>query len=158
MAFPSSSTLRNEPRRTRLLVNSPNQRSIRLSQLELVGTKWGTKRGWRSSQARTLGLLVRSIVIHDQVQGDGARKFLVETPQKAQELLMPMALKALPDDAPLQHFQGGEQGGGAVALIVMPHRTAASLLQGQARLSAVQGLNLALLITQITIACCGGFR
>jgi hypothetical protein len=34
----SSATLPNEPRRMRLLVNSPNQRSTKFSQLELVGT------------------------------------------------------------------------------------------------------------------------
>src|ERR1700687_5190978 len=34
----SSETLLNEPRRMRLLVNSPNQRSTRFSQLELVGS------------------------------------------------------------------------------------------------------------------------
>lgn len=31
--------------------------SMRLSQLELVGTKCGIKRGWRFSQARTFGCL-----------------------------------------------------------------------------------------------------
>ena len=38
MAATRSSTLRNESRRMRLLVNSANQRSIRFSQLQLVGT------------------------------------------------------------------------------------------------------------------------
>src|SRR5437667_12127761 len=42
-----SFTLRKAPRRIALLSSSPNQRSTRLSQLELVGTKWSTKRGWR---------------------------------------------------------------------------------------------------------------
>ena len=40
-----SSTLTKEPRRMRLLVSSPNHRSTRLSQLELVGMKCGMKRG-----------------------------------------------------------------------------------------------------------------
>ena len=57
IAFSRSSMLRQEPRRIRLLVNSPNQRSTRFSQLELVGTKCDTKRGWRFSQAWTLGCL-----------------------------------------------------------------------------------------------------
>ena len=39
IAFSRSSTLRKEPRRIRLLVNSPNQRSTRFSQLELVGAR-----------------------------------------------------------------------------------------------------------------------
>ena len=38
MAFFNSSTLKNEPRRTRFLVSSANHRSTRLSQLELVGS------------------------------------------------------------------------------------------------------------------------
>lgn len=49
MAASRSATLAKEPRRTALAVSSPNQRSTRLSQLELVGTKCGTKRGWRFS-------------------------------------------------------------------------------------------------------------
>jgi hypothetical protein len=39
MALCKSSTLKNEPRLTRLEINSANQRSLRFSQLELVGTK-----------------------------------------------------------------------------------------------------------------------
>ena len=38
MAAIKSGTLRNTPRRIRFVVSSPNQRSIRFSQLELVGT------------------------------------------------------------------------------------------------------------------------
>ena len=51
------STLKKIPRRMALLSSSPNQRSTKLSQLELVGTKWSTKRGWRCNQARTLACL-----------------------------------------------------------------------------------------------------
>ena len=51
-----------------LAVSSPNQRSTRFSQLELVGTKWGTKRGCRFSQARTSGMFVGAVVIHHQMQ------------------------------------------------------------------------------------------
>src|ERR1700687_3399629 len=57
IALSRSSTLWNEPRRMLLEVNSRNQRSIRFSQLELVGTKWGMKRGCRASQAPTFGCL-----------------------------------------------------------------------------------------------------
>ena len=55
MAASRSATLAKGPRRTALAVSSPNQRSTKLSQLELVGTKCGTKRGWRLSHAFTLG-------------------------------------------------------------------------------------------------------
>jgi hypothetical protein len=44
MALCKSSTPKNEPRRTRLEVSSPNQRSIRFSQLELVGTSVEAKK------------------------------------------------------------------------------------------------------------------
>src|ERR1700682_2589602 len=41
----NSSTLRKTPRRIALLSRWPNQRSTKFNQLELVGTKWSTKRG-----------------------------------------------------------------------------------------------------------------
>ena len=82
IAFWRSSTLRKEPRRIRLLVNSPNQRSTRFSQLELVGTKCDTKRGWRFSQAWTLGCLVGTVVIHHQMQAYLSGELLVEAAQK----------------------------------------------------------------------------
>src|SRR5512132_3904481 len=44
----------------------------------------------------------------------------------------------------LQHVQRGEQRGGAVALVIVGHRGAAPLLHRQARLAAVERLNLAL--------------
>src|SRR5450759_1956732 len=62
-----------------------------------------------------LGMLVRAIVVHHQVQGHLARKLLVQTAQKFQKLLMPMPLVALADDPALQDFQGGKQGSRAIA-------------------------------------------
>ena len=49
MSFSSSVTLRCAERRSLRFVSSANQRSTRLSQLELVGVKWRWNRGWRSS-------------------------------------------------------------------------------------------------------------
>ena len=57
IACRKSLTLQNEPRRTLLEVSSPHQRSTRLSQLDLVGTKCGTNRGWRFSHPFTWGCL-----------------------------------------------------------------------------------------------------
>ena len=45
MAWCRSATLAKEPRRIFLRVNSPNQRSTKFSQLELVGTKCETGKG-----------------------------------------------------------------------------------------------------------------
>jgi hypothetical protein len=44
------------------------------------------------------------------------------------------------------HIQRREQGGGAVALVIVRHGAAAALLQRQAGLGAVERLDLALLI------------
>jgi hypothetical protein len=57
MSASSSRTLRWAERRSLRLVSSANQRSTRLSQLELVGVKWRWKRGWRISQFLTAGVL-----------------------------------------------------------------------------------------------------
>ncbi len=46
----------------------------------------------------------------------------------------------------LQHVQGGEQGGHAVALVIVGHGSGPTLLHRQARLGTVQGLDLRLLV------------
>ena len=66
--------------------------------------------------------------------------------EKTDEFLVPVALHAAPDDLALQDVEGGEQGGGAVALVVVGHGGAASLLHRQAGLGAIEGLDLALLV------------
>src|SRR3984893_15471204 len=57
-----------------------------------------------------------------------------------------MSLIALSDHLSLQDFQSGEQRGRSVALIVMRHGSATALFQRQARLGAIQRLNLTLFI------------
>ena len=91
-------------------------------------------------------MLVRAVVVHDQMQGDLSGEFLVQSSEKPEELLVPMPLMALSDDATAQNFQGREQSGGAVAFVIMRHRPATAFLQGQAGLRTIQRLNLALLI------------
>ena len=66
--------------------------------------------------------------------------------QEAQELLMAMTLIALSHDPPLQDLQGRKQRGRAVAFVVVRHRATAAFFHGQARLRAIQRLNLALLV------------
>jgi hypothetical protein len=51
-----------------------------------------------------------------------------------------------PEHRPVEHVQGGEEGGGAVALVVVGHRRASARLGGQPRLGAVEGLDLGLLV------------
>ena len=59
---------------------------------------------------------------------------------------MPVALHTAPDDLAFEDVEGGEQGGGAVALVIVCHRGAARLLDRQARLGAVERLDLAFLV------------
>ena len=59
---------------------------------------------------------------------------------------MSMSLITLTYYLTLRQFQGSEQRGGAVAFVVVGQSPAAALLHRQARLGAIQSLNLALFI------------
>jgi len=56
------------------------------------------------------------------------------------------ALHAAADDLAFEDVQGGEQGGGAVALVIVGHGGATSFLHRQTGLGAIEGLDLALLV------------
>src|SRR5580704_13856684 len=58
---------------------------------------------------------------------------------------MPMPIVAHTDDCAVERVERGKQGRGSIALVIMRHGAAASLLNRQPRLRAVQGLDLALL-------------
>jgi hypothetical protein len=66
--------------------------------------------------------------------------------EKADEFLVPVALHAAPDDLAFEDIQGGEQGGGTMALVVVGHGGAASFFHRQTGLGAIEGLDLALLV------------
>ena len=93
-----------------------------------------------------VGMLVSGIVVDDDMD----RLFLghsgFDDVEKADELLMAMALHALADDLALENIERREQGGDAMALIVMGHGAGTPLLHRQTRLGTVKRLNLALLI------------
>src|SRR6516165_1509893 len=59
---------------------------------------------------------------------------------------MPVPLITLSHHLALRQFQCGKQGGGPVAFVVVSHRPAAPLLHRQARLGAIQGLDLTLFL------------
>ncbi len=73
------------------------------------------------------------------------RDLSLDLVEEADEFLMPMLLHAAPGDLAFEYIEGGKQGGGAVALIVVGHGSGAPLLEGQPRLGAVERLDLALL-------------
>jgi hypothetical protein len=61
--------------------------------------------------------------------------------------MMAMVLHVVADDDAVKNVQsGGEQGGSAVAFLVVRHGAEAALLQRQVRLGAVDGLDLGLLV------------
>jgi len=59
---------------------------------------------------------------------------------------MAMALVAPANNAPAEDLKSREQGGGAVALIVVRHRPATAFLDRKTRLRSVQCLNLAFFV------------
>ena len=56
----------------------------------LVGMKCMWNRGCRLSQRLHLGVLVRGVVVHDQVQVQLVRRLRVDQSQELDPLLMPM--------------------------------------------------------------------
>src|SRR6185312_3747473 len=93
-----------------------------------------------------LRMLMGRIVVEDDVDGLGGGNLSLDLVEEADELLMPVLLHAAPDDLAFEDIEGGEQRGRTVALVVVGHGSGASLLQRQARLGAVERLDLALLI------------
>ncbi len=110
------------------------------------GNEVQDKTGMFGQPAPDSFMAMGAVVIEDQVQGHGAGKLLIQAAQKLDELLMPVARVALADDSPFDDLKCRKESGRPVALIVMSEGAAASTLERQSRLSAIQGLNLALLI------------
>src|ERR1700757_1641923 len=93
-----------------------------------------------------LRVFMGRIVVEDDVDRFFDWDLSLDLVEKADELLMPMLLHAASDDLAFEHVEGGKQGGGAVAFVVVCHSGGAPLLEGQARLGAIECLNLALLV------------
>jgi hypothetical protein len=66
--------------------------------------------------------------------------------QEFQKLLVTMPWQALADYSPIKSVECSEQSGGAIAFVVMGHRSRSPRLHWQARLSAVESLNLTLFV------------
>src|SRR5258705_13637275 len=93
-----------------------------------------------------VGMLVGGIVVDDDMD----RLFLghsgLDDVQKPDELLMAMALHALANNLALKDIERREQGGDAMALVIMGYGASAPLLHRQARLWTIKRLNLALFV------------
>src|SRR5215468_4716879 len=93
-----------------------------------------------------LGVGVGAVVVQDQMQFQILGELALKTGQELQELLVAMPKVDLADHGAVEQVERGEEGGSAVALVVMGHGPAAPLLEGQSRLGPVYGLDLTLLI------------
>ena len=91
-------------------------------------------------------VLVGPVVVHDEMQTEFGRSFDIDLLEEAEELLMPMTRHAVADHFAVEHAEGRKQGGRAVAFVVVRHRPTAAFLQRQARLGAIEGLNLTFLV------------
>ena len=92
------------------------------------------------------GLGVSPIVVQDHVQRHTRGKLPVQLAQEAQELLMSVSWQALSDHPSVQEVERRKQRRDPMPLVVVSHGSAAPLLHRQARLGALEGLDLAFLI------------
>jgi hypothetical protein len=93
-----------------------------------------------------LGVLVGGIVIEDGMDELAGGHDGLDPVEEADEFLVPMARYTLVDDRPIEDIQRGEQRGRTVPDIIVGHRPGPALLHRQARLGAVERLNLRLLV------------
>ena len=75
-----------------------------------------------------LGVLVGGIIVENHMDRLVGRHLALDGVEKADEFLMPMALHAAGNDVVSRNIEGGEQGGGAMALIVVGHGGARVLI------------------------------
>ena len=93
-----------------------------------------------------LGVIVRTIVVHDHMDRQAFGSFTVDLPQKLPEFDVAMPRITRADDLPFQHIQRCEQAGSAVAFVIVRHCPAATFLHRQTGLRPVQRLYLRLFV------------
>ena len=107
---------RKTPRFRRRLVRLAKKPSTALSHEAEVGVKWKVQRGWRREPSPHLRVLVGGVVVEDHVDHLAGRDLALDGVEKADELLMAVALHVAADHRAVQHVEGGEQGGRPVRL------------------------------------------
>src|SRR5262245_36327987 len=90
------------------------------------------------------GMLVRPVVVENEVDGLPARRLPIDQVQEGDELGVGVARLTALDHVALANVEGGKEGGRAVALRVMRRAGRHPRAQRPDRLRATQGLNLAL--------------
>jgi len=98
------------PRLSRRRVSLAKKPSTALSQEAEVGVKWKWKMLVPAEPGADFGMLVRGVIVDDQMHLALGRDFAVDRIEKADELLMPVAAHTLADDLAVEHVERGEQG------------------------------------------------
>ena len=88
------------------------------------------------------------VVVGDGVDDPAGPDSTLDGVEEFDELLVGMALHATANHGAVEDVEGGEQGGGAVALVVMGHGAAFAGLHGQAGLGAVERLDWGFLVNR----------
>ena len=102
--------------------------------------------GMALEPGQDLGVFVGGIVVKDDMDHLARRHLALDGIEKANELLMAMLLHALPHHLAIEDIERGEQGGGAVAFVVMGHGAPFAGLDRQAGLGAIERLDLRFLV------------
>src|SRR4029453_3272774 len=110
----------------------------------------------RGEPSAHLGMLMRGVIVEDHVDHLAGRHLALDRVQEADELLVAVARHAAADHPAVEDVERGEQGGGAVALVVVRPGAGFAGLQWQAGLGAIECLDLALSSTDSTRLCAGG--
>jgi hypothetical protein len=91
-------------------------------------------------------MLVRGIIIEHCMDQLAGWHLTLDGIEETDEFAVAVALHATTDHRSVEHAEGGEQGGGAVPFVIVGHGLAASGLDRQTRLAAVESLDLAFLV------------
>src|SRR5947209_9233753 len=102
-----------------------------------------------------LRVLMGRVVIDDGLDQLACWDIALDGVEEADELLVPVPLHAPSDHPPVQHVQRREQRGRAMPLIVVRHGGTATGLERQARLGAIERLDLALFVDRQHHGMCG---
>jgi hypothetical protein len=86
-----------------------------------------------------LGMLLRRVVIHDEMHFPIGGRLRVDEPQEAQPFLVPMLAHTGSDHLPVQGVEGRKQRRRAISFVVVRHRLAPTFFQRQARMKKPSG-------------------
>ena len=100
MAACSSTIEANTPRFSRRLVSLAKKPSTAFSQEEEVGVKWKVQRWMAVQPGFDLRVLVRGVVVEHDVDQLAGGHVALDPIEEADELLVAVALHALPDHRP----------------------------------------------------------